>query len=106
MSRIYKRGNNWYADFEYKGKRYRKSLETRSKQVAELALKDIDVKIAREKFDFAPPEKIAFRDFVDKFLDWYKVQNSAKSYQDYRNMFTSTLLPDFGQTMLSDLTWK
>ncbi|MCZ6595225.1 MAG: phage integrase SAM-like domain-containing protein [Bacteroidetes bacterium] len=104
MSRIYKRGNTWYTDFEYKGKRLRKSLGTRSKHVAELRLKDIDGKIAREKFDFAPLEKITFGDFVDKFLDWYEVQNSAKSYQDYRSLFTSTIIPYFGQTTLTDLT--
>jgi hypothetical protein len=37
MSRIYKRGKTWYIDFEYKGKRFRKSLATASKQIAELA---------------------------------------------------------------------
>jgi len=51
MSRIYKRGNLWYLDFEYNGKRQRKSLGTRSKRMAELALKDMDVKIARQGLD-------------------------------------------------------
>jgi integrase len=104
MSRIYKRGGTWYADFEYKGKRHRKSLATRSKQVADLALKDIDVKIARERFDFSPPEKMRFDTFAQKFLEWYMVQNSEKSYQDYRNLFGSTIMPHFGQIKLPDIT--
>lgn len=104
MSRIYKRGNLWYMDFEHNGKRYRKSLGTRSKHIAELALKDIDVKIARQKFDLGPSEKINFEDFARKFLEWYEVQNSVKSYKDYRNLFTSTIIPYFSKIKLTDIT--
>ena len=104
MSRIYKRGNTWYMDFEYNGKRHRQSLGTRSKQIAELALKDIDVKIARQNLDLAPPEKINFDDFAKKFLKWYEVQNAIKSYEDYRNLFTSTIIPYFAKTKLTDIT--
>ena len=104
MARIYKRGKLWYVDFEYKGKRYRKSLNTRSKQVAELALKDIDVKIAKDRFDLAPPEDIRFDDFAEKFLNWYKIQNAKNSYVDYHNLFNSTLTPYFAKIMLSDIT--
>ncbi len=104
MSRTFKRGKTWYVDFEYKGRRYRKSLRTRSKQVAELALKDIDVKIAREKFDLGPPEEIRFDDFASKFLEWYEIQNSVRSYGDYRNLFNSTIIPHFGKYKLTDMT--
>ena len=104
MSRIYKRGKNWYIDFEYKDKRYRKSLATASKQIAELALKDTDVKIARERSDFAQSKEISFRDFSKKFLEWYEVQNAEKSFQDYRNLFFSTIVPFFDQINLTDIT--
>ncbi len=104
MSRIFRRGKTWYVDFEYKGKRYRKSLSTRSKQIAELALKDIDVKIARDRLDLGPVEKIRFDDFARKFLDWYEVQNSVRSYEDYRNLFNSTIIPHFGQCKLTDIS--
>ncbi len=104
MSRVYKRGNLWYLDFEINGKRHRKSLGTRSKRVAELALKDLDVKIAKEKYDLAPPEKIRFDEFAYKFLDWYRVQNSKKSYEDYWNLFTSTIIPYFNETWLTEIT--
>ncbi len=68
MSRIYKRGNLWYLDFEHNGKRQRKSLGTRSKAMAELALKDMDVKIARQSLDLGPTEKMNFDDFAKKFF--------------------------------------
>ena len=64
---------------------YRKSLNTRSKRLAELALKDIDVKIAKEQLNLAPPEKIRFDEFAKKFLDWYKMQNAKKSFQEEPN---------------------
>jgi len=47
MSRILKRGKIWYINFQYKGKRIRQSLKTTSKKVAELALKNTDVQIAK-----------------------------------------------------------
>jgi integrase len=104
MSRIYKRGKTWYADFEYKGKRYRKSLGTASKQVAQLALKDMDVKIARERFDLGPTTKLRFDEFGQKFLEWYQVQNSAKSYRDYISLFSSTIIPYFAAIQLTDIS--
>ena len=103
MSRIFKRGNTWYVDFEYQGKRIRKSLGIRSKQMAELRLKDIDVKIAQKKFNLGPPDSISFQDFAKKFLEWYEVQNSMKSYEDYRNLFRSTLIPYFSNLNLTDI---
>ena len=104
MSRIFKRGKIWYIDFEYQGQRYRKSLQTRSKQVAELALKDTDVKIARERFDLAAPTKVNFEDFSQKFLEWYEVQNSRKAYRDYLSLFNAVLIPYFSGLKLTDIT--
>ena len=86
MSRILKRGKVWYIDFQYKGNSIRRSLKTRSKKVAELALKDIDVQIAREELNLSSPRKITFGEFSERFLDWYQVQNSKKSFKDYDNL--------------------
>ena len=46
MRTIYKRGKIWYLDLRFKGKRIRKRVE-RSKEVALLALKDAEVKAAK-----------------------------------------------------------
>ena len=95
MSRILKREKTWYIDYHYKGKRVRRSLNTTSKKVAELASKNIDIQIAKEELNLSAPKKISFEKFCEKFLGWYKVQNSKKSYKDYENLFTSTIIPYF-----------
>ena len=103
MSRIFKRGKIWYVDFEYNGKRYRKSLGTRSKHVADLALKDIDVKISKEILNLGPPKKMNFEGFAEKFLKWYEGQNAQKSYYDYLYLFRATIVPYFARMNLSDI---
>ena len=47
MGNIYKRGKIWYIDVRSKGRRIRKKIGS-SKKIAELALKDAEVKIARD----------------------------------------------------------
>lgn len=95
MSRIFKRGKTWYIDFHYKGQRHRESLNTSSKRVAELALSDIEVKIAKETLGLSSHRKIVFEDFAERFLQWYETQNSPRTYQDYRNLFNATIVPYF-----------
>jgi len=51
MGAIYKRGRVWYIDVRYKNRRIRKAVGP-SKKVAEMALKDTEVQIARDKFGF------------------------------------------------------
>ena len=104
MSKIFKRGKVWYIDYSYKGKRTRRSLNTTSKKVAELALKDTDVQIAKEELNLSAPRKVSFAKFCERFLSWYKVQNSKKSYKDYENLFTSTIIPFFKDYYLNDIS--
>lgn len=104
MSKIFKRGKVWYIDYSYKGKRTRKSLNTASKKVAELAQKNVDVQIAKEELNLSAPRKVSFVKFCERFLSWYKVQNSKKSYQDYENLFTSTIIPYFKDYYLNDIS--
>ena len=95
MSRILKREKTWYIDYHYKGKRVRRSLNTTSKKVAELALKNTDIQIAKEELNLSAPKKISFEKFCERFLSWYEVQNSMKSSQDYNNLFNTTIIPYF-----------
>ena len=103
MSRILKRGKVWYINFQYKGKRIRRSLKTTSKKVGELALKNNDVQIAKEELNLSGPRKISLLEFSERFLNWYKVQNSKKSYKDYENLFNSTIIPYFKDYYVSDV---
>ena len=103
MSKILKRGKVWYIDYIYKGKRIRRSLKTSSKKVAELALKNIDVQIAKEELDLSGIRKILFIDFSARFLKWYRVQNSERSHEDYNNLFNSAINPYFQNCYLSNI---
>ncbi|HEX9972497.1 MAG TPA: hypothetical protein VGD14_10555 [bacterium] len=103
MSKILKRGNIWYIDHIYKGKRIRQSLRTTSKKVSELTLKNIEVQIAKEELDLSGIKKIMFIDFSARFLKWYGVQNSKRSHEDYDNLFNSTIIPHFKDYYLSDI---
>ena len=73
MARIYQRGKIWYLDLTYKGRRIRKKVGT-SKRMAELALKDAEIKIIKDEYGFSksdisvggrcphlPPEKARYR---------------------------------------------
>ena len=103
MGTITKRGKIWYVDFYYKGKRIRQSLKTSSKKLAELKGKEIELQIAKEQLNLAPFRKITFESFAKRFLSWYKMQNSKKSYYDYANLFNNTLTPHFQNQYLSDI---
>ena len=104
MSKIFQRGKAWWIDYSYKGKRTRRSLKTTSKKVAELASKSIDVQIAKEELNLSAPRKVSFATFCERFLSWYKVQNSKNSYQDYENLFNSTIIPYFKDYYLNDIS--
>ena len=52
MGTIYRRRNTWYLDIRVKGRRVRKRVGS-SKKIAELALKDAEVKVARDEFGFS-----------------------------------------------------
>jgi integrase len=78
--RVFKRGKNWYADYAVDGKRVRKSFG-RQKQVAELYVKNIEVKIARgeelsPKYDF-----ISLPDFIAKYLQYCQDNKSQATYR-------------------------
>lgn len=78
--RVFKRGKNWYADYAVDGKRVRKSFG-RQKQVAELYVKNIEVKIARgeelsPKYDF-----ISLQDFITKYLQYCQDNKSQATYK-------------------------
>ena len=82
MGSIYKRGKNWYMDVRVKGRRVRKKVGS-SKEIAKLALKDAEVKIAREEFGFSKRD-IGVDDFINLFLDYSKASHRPTSTSRYR----------------------
>lgn len=82
MARIYKRGKIWYLDLSAKGRRVRKRVGT-SKKMAELALKDAEVKVARDEFGFSNHD-IKIDDLIDRFLEYNRTNHRASTTKRYK----------------------
>jgi len=81
MPTIYKRGEVYYIDYRINGKRVRKRIG-RSKQIAELALKDIEVQIAKGEIGFIQ-EDHSILDFLKQYLEFCKTNHSPATYRRY-----------------------
>lgn len=78
---VYKRGDNWYIDYRVKGKRVRKKIGP-SKRLAETALKDTVVKVAKGEFlGIYEEKKILFRDFAKEYLEYSKSNKSRNTFR-------------------------
>lgn len=86
MGRIYQRNGIWYLDVRANGRRIRKRIG-KSKRIAELALKDAEVKIEREQADFAPKKSITIDQLIDKYLDYQHTHNRERTVKRYRTVF-------------------
>lgn len=93
MGRIYKRQDVWYLDVRVKGQRLRKRLGP-SKKIAELALKDAEVKIARDEFGFSKHD-IVIDKLIERFLEYNRTNNretTTSRYKAVTNHFKQYLL--------------
>ncbi len=78
---IYKKGKNWYIDYYVKGHRKRKMIGP-SKKLAELVLKDVHIKNAREEYlGILEDKKILFDEYAGKYLDYCKVNKASSTYE-------------------------
>lgn len=97
MPRIYKRERVWYFDISVGGRRVRKRVG-RSKRVAELALKDAEVQVARDEFGFTKKD-ISIERLIDQFLDYNRTnhrQSTTKRYKavtDHLRRYLSDIRP-------------
>ena len=83
MAALFKRkgGNIWHVDYYMHGKRYKRSTRTSDRELAELALKDIEVKIARDELDFNRGKAKTFlSEFTGRYLRFSK---ATKEYNTY-----------------------
>jgi len=81
MGVIRKRGKGWYVDYMLDGKRIVKVIG-RSKQIAQLALSDIEVKIAKRRAGFFISDKKLY-EYIPQFLSHIRVHvklSTAKRY--------------------------
>ncbi len=106
MARIYKRKNVYYIDVNFKGRRIRKKVGT-SKRMAELALKDAEVKIIKEVYGFSKKD-ISIADLIERFLEYNRTNHREsttkryKSVTDHLRRFLADKRPDI--VALSQMT--
>ena len=74
---IQRKGSDiWYVDFVYRDIRYRKSTKTTDRELAELYLKDIEVKIARDYLGFGKMNRKEVR--LSVFMEEYLLHSKAE----------------------------
>lgn len=79
--RIYQRKKIWYIDYLFNGNRMRKKVGT-SRKMAELALKEVELKIAKGEFLGVNDEKpMTFEELVEEYLKYSKAN---KRFQVFR----------------------
>jgi integrase len=78
---IYKRGNNWYIDFFFKGQRIRESIGP-SRKGAETVIAKRKAEIAENKFldKRKEPDPIKFYDFAKEYLQWSKANKKPGTF--------------------------
>ena len=81
MGRIYKRKDTWYLDVRIKGRRLRRRVG-KAKRVAELALKDAEVKIARDEFGFTKQD-ISVDRLIERFLEYNRTNHRTSTTRRY-----------------------
>ena len=81
MGVIRKRGKIWYIDYMLDGKRIVKAIG-RSKRIAELALSDIEVKIAKRRAGFFVSDK-KIADYIPQFLSYVRVHVKPSTTKRY-----------------------
>ncbi len=82
MGVIRKRGKIWYIDYVVNGRRIKKRVGS-SKSVAELALKDIEVKIAKNELGFLPKDS-DLQKLFQEFLEYSKTNHSPATIKRYK----------------------
>ena len=98
-------GTIWFVDFRYQSKRYRISTKTGDRKLAELFLKDIEVKIAKNRFNFQDLTDVSLREFFETYLTFSeatKAENSFLLDRHSQNVFKTFS----GDLRLSEVTRK
>lgn len=103
MGTIYKKGKNWYIDFYHRGKRRRKKVGP-SKRLAELALKDTELRIAKGEFlGIVDDRKVRFKDYAREWLKEHEIRLKPSTRADFESIFRIYLLPSYGDLYLAQI---
>ena len=84
MATYRRRNKNYFIDYRFNGKRYRKNVGP-SKRLAELAAKEIEVKIAKGELGFSSKDNSHVKLF-EEFLKYSKINHAPSTYERYRGI--------------------
>lgn len=105
MGTIYKRGKVWYLDLYVGGRRVRRKVG-KSKKIAELALKDAEVKVVRSEFGFLKKD-IALDRFFEQIMEYSAANHASSTTSRYKAVidhFNRFLTSHKSVTMMSQVT--
>jgi integrase len=101
---VFKKGRYWYIDYYVKGQRKRKKIGP-SKQVAELALKDVELKLARgEYLGIYEDKKITLAQFAEDYIAYAKANKAPMSLR--RDLISLVPLTTAFRGYVSEITTK
>jgi len=105
MATIYKRGKIWYVIYNLDGKQHWKAIG-RSKEIAELTLRDIEVKIAKNRAGLPIKEKLS--EWYTEYVEYVEADLKPRAAERYLGIlatFISFLSTNYKSvTYLSDIT--
>jgi len=81
MATIRRIAKSWWIDYRIDGKRHRKRIG-RSKRIAQLALADIEVKIAKRRAGFLVIDK-KLSDYISQFISYVRVHSKPLTTKRY-----------------------
>ncbi len=83
MARVYQRGNYWYVDIQRNKRRYRLKAG-KNKRLAELFLKDIELKAERKQLGFLDRKEVDLETFAKDFLTYSQTNHRVATTSRYR----------------------
>jgi integrase len=87
MGSIRRRGKKYFLDVRVNGKRIRKIIGS-SRKLAELALKDLEVKIARSDLGFIKKD-ILIEDLFDRFMEFSAANHAPNTIRRYKAILSN-----------------
>jgi integrase len=101
---IYRRGDNWYVDFTFKGERVRESIGPSRKDAEKVIAKKKTEIVENKYLDVRKePAPVKFHDFAKEYLEWGKSNKKASTCN--RDHYTMRLLDaEFEGKNIQDIT--
>jgi len=104
MGRVYKRGNTWYIDYRWNGKRARRRAGG-DKRTAELLLKKVEIDIVKQEAGLGR-QKVRFFEFLKEHREHVRATKSSGTIRRYRACLDNfeRFIALLGAMWLSDVT--